>query len=148
MLKNCLGSLRDFVPDDIALGSCIFFYCVSASLVYKSSNPDEEAFMKKCVKLLGECLHTDWCGMKDYNTMLCNFALGKCLQRLENHTQAINHFTAALKLISSDNEIISYVHFRRAWSYKVSLKIFSFENSLCNYDGIFIGSVELSKSCC
>mmetsp|Transcript_7616 Transcript_7616/g.12820 ORF Transcript_7616/g.12820 Transcript_7616/m.12820 type:complete len:654 (+) Transcript_7616:383-2344(+) len=118
VLKSCLGPLRANVPDNIALGSCIFFYCISASLVYKNSNPEEDFYMKKCVKLLGECLDTDWCCVKDYNTMLCHFALGKCLQRLENHTQAIMHFTAAMKMVAETDEVISYLYFRRAWSYK------------------------------
>jgi hypothetical protein len=122
-LKGCLGTLRAHAPDNIALGSCIFFYCVSACLVYKSSNPEEELFMKKCVGLLGECLDTDWCAVKDYNMMLCHFALGKCQQRLERHTDAIHHFTEAKKLVDEQDEVISYIYFRRAWSYKVIICI-------------------------
>jgi hypothetical protein len=123
LLKGCLGALRQYVPDNIALGSCIFFYCVSASLVYKSSHPEEELFMKKCVDLLGECLDTDWCKVNDHNMVLCNFALGKCQQRLERHTEAIHFFTEAKKMLDEKDEIVSYIYFRRAWSYKVTLYI-------------------------
>ena len=143
-LKDCLGALRDHVPDNVALGSCIFFYCISAGIVYKSPNPDEELFMKKCVNLLGQCLETDWCKRQDVNMMLCHFSLGKCHQRLEQHNEAIYHFTEAGKISGGKNEITAYVYFRRAWSYKVRLcnilaildftYLYDFAQAVLNYE--------------
>jgi hypothetical protein len=119
VLETCLGSLRASVPDNIAHGACMFFYCVSASLVYKNSSPGEKTHMTKCVDMLGDCLQTDWCKVKDHNLMLCSFALGKCEQRLEHHPEAIFHFSEAMKVLGGQDEVISYIYFRRAWSYKV-----------------------------
>ena len=79
--------------------------------------------MKQCVDLLGECLDSDWCRVKDHNTMLCNFALGKCQQRLECHADAIYQFTEAMKLVDEKQADMPYIYFRRAWSYKVKLRI-------------------------
>ena len=75
--------------------------------------------MQKCVDMLGECLDTDWCRVKDYNMMLCHFALGKCHQRLERHSAALEHFTEAKSLLEDQDAVLAYIYFRRAWSYKV-----------------------------
>lgn len=118
-LKSCLGKLRSSVPDDVSLGSCIYFFCVSACLTYKSNHPEEESILRRCVELLNECLDTDWCKVKTHNAMLCTFALGKCYQRLECHEEAAKGFTEALSYAPGDKEeVASYILFRRAWSYK------------------------------
>lgn len=118
-----MEKLRTFVPDGFALGSALFFLAIEKYMSCVNDSPSLPEILAGCVSILGECLESPWTAISPHNRMLCLLSRGKAHQRLGQHSQAIENFTASIAVISEHTELdqseAAYSYFRRAWSYKV-----------------------------
>ena len=130
---NFEENLLAYAPADAEIGACLFFKGVSLSHL------DRLGEALECFLL---ALDSPWAveigerqiplrfnlrdeqdrrgdSVREHNRMICLFAVAKTLQREKKHLEAIEYFTKALEVLPLDKDI-AFVHFRRAWSYKVS----------------------------
>jgi tetratricopeptide (TPR) repeat protein len=112
MLRSCIfGDLRPGAPDEDSIGTCQFFGGLSLSALGR---------FDEALQSFAAAMETTWY-LTDKNQILCLFAIGKVYQRQGMHAQAIDHFSQALEILP-DWEDNAYIHFRRAWSYKVIIR--------------------------
>ena len=104
-LERCRCDLRQFAPDNVALGRVIFFEGVERSALGQ---------FQQAEALFSSCLVTDWPTLSNDLFALVRFARGKALQCQSKHKEALEDFCIALGLVSGN----PYFLFRRAWSYK------------------------------
>lgn len=106
MLSECIHeSNLKFVPDDIAMGSQLFFLAQS-----QVRNKKFEAALSR----LTDCSRTHWADVRRNNYLL-KFSVAKVLQCLDRHSEALQVFNEALDLCDHTSP---HCYFRRAWSYK------------------------------
>lgn len=120
-----------YAPADAEIGACLFFKGVSLSHLDRLAEAlacfllaldspwalkSEEQKVHLRVNLRDEQDRRD--SVREHNRMICLFAVAKALQREKKHVEAIEYFTKALEVLPLDKDI-AFVHFRRAWSYKV-----------------------------
>jgi hypothetical protein len=96
-----------FVPDDLSLGTQLYFLALSQIQLQKFQLADIH---------LQKCAETHWVDAK-HNKFLYLYTSGKLCQSQGQHVAAIDKFTAAMALTPNN----PYCHFKRAWSYKVGL---------------------------
>ena len=97
----------DALPDDFAKGQCIFYLGMT---LFKLGKYEE------AISTYEEAIQSAW-GRVVTNKMIALFAKGKAYQCIIRHPEAIETFSACLGL-DTKSSVCSFVHFRRAWSYK------------------------------
>eukprot|EP01034_Spumella_vulgaris_P021885 gene21885-27961_t len=93
-----------FVPDDLSLGTQLYFLALSQIQLQKYHLADIH---------LQKCAETHWVDAK-HNKFLYLYTSGKLCQSQGQHLAAIDKFTAAMALTPNN----PYCHFKRAWSFK------------------------------
>lgn len=112
VLLGCLTpDCRKFVPDDLSLGTLLFFLALTQTQLQKFGEADAH---------LAQCAATHWVDAQ-HNRFLHRYVAAKLRQCQGQHAAAVESFTEALAL-SPDNP---FCLFKRAWSHKVRSRDFS-----------------------
>lgn len=129
------GSLLQYAPEEADIGASLFFKGVSLSHLGRLGEALtcflEAAVSTWAVKpataprvltrtsFLTEQARRD--SGRERNRMICYFAIAKVHQREKKHLLAVEYFTKAFETLPHDKDV-AYVLFRRAWSYKVTVR--------------------------
>lgn len=104
---QCVGEdALKFVPDDLSLGTQLFFLALSQMQLENLTAAAEN---------LEKCAQTHWTDA-NHNKFLYLYTHGKLLQRQGQHQRAIAMLSEASALSPGN----AYCYFKRAWSYKVN----------------------------
>lgn len=95
-----------YAPDESSIGTIYFFL---GQLHMQQLN------FKEALSCFQYCSNLHWADSQNHRYLL-DFATGKVLQSLKQHTTAIEQFSGIIQEYPDD----PYSYFRRAWSHKVS----------------------------